>query len=150
MSIRKGGEEAGFGLIELVIALAILNVVILALFATFNAGGLALQRSGRISTAETLAGKQMELYRASLFSTIGLENTLLASANGDSTHTSDVAWVSTYLGRLTNAQIDSALRASGASDEEAVQFSAALRERIDQLQVVSRGDLSPRAGPSQD
>ena len=82
MSIRRGGEEAGFGLIELVIALAILNVVILALFATFNAGGLALQRSGRISTAETLADKQMELYRASLFSTIGLENTLLASANG--------------------------------------------------------------------
>jgi type II secretory pathway pseudopilin PulG len=94
VSIRRGGEEAGFGLIELVIALAILNVVILALFATFNAGGLALQRSGRISTAETLADKQMELYRASLFSGIGLENTLLAAASGDATHTGDAAWVS--------------------------------------------------------
>ena len=69
-------EEAGFGLIELVIALAILNVVILALFATFNAGSLALQRASRISTAETLADKQMELYRARLYKGIGLENTL--------------------------------------------------------------------------
>ena len=94
MSIRRGGEEAGFGLIELVIALAILNVVILALFATFNAGGLALQRSGRISTAETLADKQMELYRASLFSGIGLSASLITTAASDATHTADAAWVS--------------------------------------------------------
>ena len=95
MSGRLTREEGGFGLIELVIAIAILNVVILALFATFNAGSLALQRASRISTAETVGDKQMELFRAHLYSDLGLESSLVTAAAGDATHTGDAAWVST-------------------------------------------------------
>ena len=94
MSARLAREEGGFGLVELVIAIAILNVVILALFATFHAGSLALQRASRISTAETVADKQMELYRAHLYDSIGLESSLVTAAAGDATHTGDSAWVS--------------------------------------------------------
>lgn len=94
MSTRLAREEGGFGLVELVIAIAILNVVILALFATFNAGSLALQRAGRISTAETVGDKQMELFRAHLYANVGLESSLVTAAAGDATHTSDAAWVS--------------------------------------------------------
>jgi type II secretory pathway pseudopilin PulG len=94
VSARVGRDEGGFGLVELVIAIAVLNVVILALFATFNAGSLSLQRASRISTAETIADKQMELYRAQLNSGIGLQSGLVTAAGTDSTHTGDAAWVS--------------------------------------------------------
>ena len=60
--LRK--DEAGMGLIELVFAMAILNIVVLAMFGAFNAGQLSIQRAARSSTAETLADKQLELYRA--------------------------------------------------------------------------------------
>jgi prepilin-type N-terminal cleavage/methylation domain-containing protein len=89
---RLQREEAGFGLIELVFAMAILSVVVLALFAAFNAGAFSMRRAAAVSTAETLADKQMELYRAVLYDNIGLDSTLVAAA--DATHTGDAAWVS--------------------------------------------------------
>jgi type II secretory pathway pseudopilin PulG len=91
---RLRRDEAGFGLIELVFAMAILNIVILALFGAFNAGGLAIQRAARVSTAETLADKQLELYRAQIYNSIGLSGSLITSAAADATHTGDAAWVS--------------------------------------------------------
>jgi type II secretory pathway pseudopilin PulG len=94
VSTRLTREEGGFGLVELVIAIAILNVVILALFATFNAGSLALQRASRISTAETVGDKQMELYRALLYKDIALHNGHVSAAASDAVHTGDPAWVS--------------------------------------------------------
>jgi Tfp pilus assembly protein PilE len=87
-------SEDGFGLVELVIALVILNVLILALFATFDAGSLALKRANERSTGETIADKQMERYRAHLYGSISLNSTLVSASTttGDSTHTSDAAW----------------------------------------------------------
>jgi hypothetical protein len=45
----------------------------------------------------------------------------------------DVRWLCRFVGALTDAQLVDGLRASGASDEEAARFSAALRSRIEQL-----------------
>jgi type II secretory pathway component PulJ len=89
---RLPEREDGFGLVELVIALAILNVLILALFATFDAGSLALRRANEVSTAETVADKQMERYRAHLYNSISLNATLVSAAAGDTVHTGDAAW----------------------------------------------------------
>jgi len=55
--------EAGFGLIELLIAMVMLNVGILALVAAFNSGIVALSRSSQVSTAAAIADQKMELYR---------------------------------------------------------------------------------------
>ena len=49
----------------------------------------------------------------------------------------DVQWLCRYLGELTDAQLDAALRASGAADAEREQFRPALRDRINQLLRVS-------------
>jgi type II secretory pathway pseudopilin PulG len=57
-------EEKGFGLIELVIAMVVLNVGILALVATFQSGALAIGRSANTSNASSVADKTMEVYRA--------------------------------------------------------------------------------------
>jgi len=91
---RLRRDEAGIGLIELVFAMAILNIVVLAMFGAFNAGQLAIQRAARVSTAETLADKQLELYRAQVYSSIGMHSSLISAAASDATHTGDSAWVS--------------------------------------------------------
>src|SRR5438034_6512607 len=55
--------DEGFGLIELLMALTILNIGILAIVAAFQAGALAISRASRTATATTVADKQMELFR---------------------------------------------------------------------------------------
>jgi len=49
----------------------------------------------------------------------------------------DVAWLMTYLSRVTDADLQAGLRASGATEEQIQAYSSALRERITQLQKVS-------------
>ena len=48
----------------------------------------------------------------------------------------DVRWLCRYLGRLTDAQLEAALYASGATPDEATAFGRSLRARINQLQAV--------------
>jgi Tfp pilus assembly protein PilV len=54
-------SERGFGLIELLMAMVMLNIGILAIVAAFNSGMFALNRASKISTASALADSQMEL-----------------------------------------------------------------------------------------
>jgi Tfp pilus assembly protein PilV len=70
---RACGED-GFGLIELLIAMVMLNVGILAIVAAFNSGIVSLARSSHISTATALADQQMELYRAQTYGCIYLSS----------------------------------------------------------------------------
>ena len=60
----RAREEEGFGLIELVIAMVVLNVGILALVATFQSGALAVSRSAATSNGAAVADKTMEVFRA--------------------------------------------------------------------------------------
>jgi Tfp pilus assembly protein PilV len=82
-------EESGFGLIELVLAMFMLNIGILALVAAFNSGAISLRRASHISTASALADSQMELYRALTYAQIGLDPTSVTGV--DSTYTCDTA-----------------------------------------------------------
>ena len=102
--IQRLRTEEGFGLVELMISLVVLNVGILAVVAAFNSGSLALLLS-RDLDASMLADKQMELYRAILYSAISLNTTAV-----DGTYTGDVAYPGT---RVTGpAPRRSRLRAS--------------------------------------
>ncbi len=87
--------EDGFGLIELMISLVMLNVGILALLAAFNSGTLAIQRASQTATASTLAEKQMELYRAQIYANVALDAAVTATASGgpgDTTYMGDPAF----------------------------------------------------------
>ncbi|HEX8688260.1 MAG TPA: hypothetical protein VF654_17230, partial [Pyrinomonadaceae bacterium] len=54
---------------------------------------------------------------------------------------SDVRWLNSYLGRVTDGQLREGLFASGATREEADCFTRALRERIERLaRVAQLGD----------
>jgi Tfp pilus assembly protein PilV len=70
---RACGED-GFGLIELLIAMVMLNVGILAIVAAFSSGIGSLARASHISTASTLADQQMELYRGLTYGCIYLSS----------------------------------------------------------------------------
>jgi Tfp pilus assembly protein PilV len=70
---RACGQD-GFGLIELLIAMVMLNVGILAIVAAFNSGIVSLARTSHIGTATSLADQQMELYRSQTYSCIYLSS----------------------------------------------------------------------------
>jgi hypothetical protein len=54
----------------------------------------------------------------------------------DGIRVSDARWMANIVGRLSDAQIRDALRASGATASEVDEFSRALRNRITQLQRI--------------
>ena len=58
----------------------------------------------------------------------------------------DVRWLCGYLGRISDAQLEAALAASGGDGEEVERFVRAIRNRIDQL--IHAGTDTPAATPS--
>lgn len=93
--------QAGFGLLELLIAMTLLNVAILALVAAFNSGAIALQRASRTSTAAALADAQMERYRALTYSAIALSSTAVAAT--DTVYRNDTALGGSVANDLTTS-----------------------------------------------
>jgi type II secretory pathway pseudopilin PulG len=91
---RLRTDEAGFGLIELLIAMIILNVGLLAIIASFQAGIVSLGRASRVTTAAVLADQQMELYRAITYDSIRLAS---SSIPGTAPYTTDPAYSATQL-----------------------------------------------------
>ena len=91
---RRLRQEAGFGLIELLMAMTILNIGILAVVAAFNSGIVTLRRSGMTATASVLADKQMELYRSLTYGEIALDP---SSIPATTPYTSDTAYSSTQV-----------------------------------------------------
>jgi type II secretory pathway pseudopilin PulG len=87
-------NQEGFGLIELLMALLMLNIGLLAVVAAFSSGIVSLNRASRITTAAVLADGQMELYRALTYSSIRLEPT---SIPGTAPYTTDMAYNATQV-----------------------------------------------------
>jgi Tfp pilus assembly protein PilV len=87
-------DQRGFGLIELLIAMVVLNIGILAIVAAFNAGIITLSRASRVTTAAVLADQQMELYRAITHDSIRLAS---ATIPGTAPYTSDSAYSATQI-----------------------------------------------------
>jgi type II secretory pathway pseudopilin PulG len=61
--LRRLRSEDGFGLIELAMAMVLLNIGILAIVAAFNSGAVALQRASMVANATAVADTYMERYR---------------------------------------------------------------------------------------
>jgi Tfp pilus assembly protein PilE len=85
-------NDEGFGLIELMMSMVMLNVGILAIVASFNSGQLALVRASETSAASVLADKQMELYRALLYANIALDSASVSTASANTVYAADPAY----------------------------------------------------------
>jgi type II secretory pathway pseudopilin PulG len=57
-------DESGMGLIELLIAMVVLNVGLFAVVSVFSSATTAMGRAATISSATAVADKQMEIYRS--------------------------------------------------------------------------------------
>jgi len=85
------GREAGQGLIELLIAVTVMSVGVLALFAMFESGLVQLRHASSVTTAAALADSEMEKYRALQYDAIGLTATGITGA--DSVYKADTAYM---------------------------------------------------------
>jgi type II secretory pathway pseudopilin PulG len=78
--IRRMRHEAGFGMLELLIALVILNVGLFALVGVFNASTASIGRARGVTAATAVADKQMELYRGMTNCAIWLDQWLMPAS----------------------------------------------------------------------
>ena len=90
LAARLRGEE-GFGLIEMLIAMLVMALGIMAIVAGFSSGMVALGNASRTGTAGTLADRQMEAYRALPYGSIRL-----GTATPDATYIADPAYDLVY------------------------------------------------------
>jgi len=79
-------------MLELLMAMVMLNVGILAVVAAFSSGNAALYRASRTSTAGALANKQMEAYRGLKYDNIVFVTSEWTAAIADSTYTGDTVY----------------------------------------------------------
>ena len=83
-------DEQGFALVEMLIAIVVINIGLLAILLSLTSGMTTLRRSAETSTASAIADRQLERYRAVAFTSVYLDTTALAAT--DSTYSSDVAY----------------------------------------------------------
>ena len=96
-------------MMELLIAVSVLSIGILAVFTLMNSGMVQIQRAAAISTAAALAEGRMENFRAVKFTAIGLADTEVAGA--DATYAADTA----YRTDTPTTTAQSALTSSGTT-----------------------------------
>jgi len=85
--VAKLRDDRGVGLVELLIALMVLNIGIFATLAAFTSGAVAIRRASRISTATAIADKTMETYHNTSYTNIAAiptPGTLVTGADGRS------------------------------------------------------------------
>jgi Tfp pilus assembly protein PilV len=109
-------DEGGMGLVELLVAMFVLMVALLALAAGYETAAISVHNANNKTVAAKLAASQIELYQSLKVSSIGLDQTTLTnvqtsgSGSYDSTYVSDEAGLSptgtdhTILGCGTSAQ----------------------------------------------
>jgi type II secretory pathway pseudopilin PulG len=84
-------DEQGFALVEMLIAIVVINIGLLAILLAMTSGVAALRRSADTSTASAVADKQLERYRALAYDSIYLDTASLGSV--DATYTMDSAYL---------------------------------------------------------
>jgi prepilin-type N-terminal cleavage/methylation domain-containing protein len=82
---RRARAQAGFGMIELLCAMTVLSIGILAVFGMFQSSAVQIRRASTVTTAAALADAEIERFRAVKYETIGLASTDISAA--DSTYT---------------------------------------------------------------
>ena len=111
-------HEAGFGMVELLCAMGILSVGILAVFALFQAGVVNVKRASTITTAAALADTEMERFRALKYSTLGLAQVDVDPIPTSDPYKNDPAWraISSPLNQLNSTVVVAKCPATPCTD----------------------------------
>ncbi len=90
--LTRLSHERGQGLIELIVAMVVIAVAVLALMASYDQAFVSLHKSARTNAAATLAETQLELYGALPYASIGLSSSLVTTAKAsDAFYSTDEA-----------------------------------------------------------
>jgi Tfp pilus assembly protein PilE len=86
----RAHNEDGFLLIELIAAVLIITIALLALIGAYSFGYFAISSSGKTVSAGLLANNQLELYSSLPYSSVGLDATTLTSVKStDANYSTD-------------------------------------------------------------
>ena len=144
MLLRARKSEEGFGLIELLMSMTMLNVGILALIAAFQSGAFALQRASKLSTAAAIADIQLERYRGYKYCGI-----LFAAAdvgNLDATYTQDqYAYTGTPLTPSNDPKCTGATAPADSKPSLTITGPDSKRYRVDVYIAADTVDCRPPA-----
>ena len=81
LAAKLRGED-GLGLVELLIALLVLNIGIFATLGAFTSAATTINRASHVSTASAISDKQMENYRDTAYDSIPSSGTTTTSVTG--------------------------------------------------------------------
>jgi Tfp pilus assembly protein PilE len=93
-------DDRGMGLVELVIAMFVLTIALLALAAGYDSAAISVHNADKKTVAAKLAASQVELYQSLQFDSIGLDQATLTnvktsgSGSYDSVYVGDAAALS--------------------------------------------------------
>jgi type II secretory pathway pseudopilin PulG len=90
--IKRLRAEDGFGLIELSMAMVMLNIGILAIVAAFNSGAVSLRRASLVANATAMADTYMERYRGFRNCQIYLDTSANSGIPASGTYFTDPAY----------------------------------------------------------
>lgn len=77
--LTRARGEGGFLTIELVVAIVVISIAVLALGAAYDQAFFSLHSSAKTSSAGLIAENQLELYASLPYSSIGLDSTALST-----------------------------------------------------------------------
>lgn len=95
--LTRARRQGGFGLVELLIAMNVLVIGILALFAMFQAGIIQIRRASTVSTSIALAEAEMENFRALRYDSLGLVQSEVDAISAEDPYKLDEAYPSSNL-----------------------------------------------------
>ena len=98
LGAQHAGDDGGFGLVELLIAMTVLLVGVLAVFLMFESGIITIKRASIRTTASALADAQLESFRAIKYDSIGLVDAQVTSAAAP--YTTDPAYQASAASRV--------------------------------------------------
>lgn len=79
-------SEDGFLTVELVVAVVIITIGLLALMAAYDQAFFSLHSAAKTSSAGLIAENQLELYASLPYSSVGLDTTALSTAKASDAH----------------------------------------------------------------
>src|SRR4051794_15186451 len=91
-------DEDGFLMLELLAAIVVISLAILALMASYDSAFVSLHKAAQNTAASTLAQNQLELFSALSYSSIGLDSSSLTTARANATYAADEAALTTPAG----------------------------------------------------
>lgn len=101
--IRCFRDEAGFSLVESLVAVAILGVSLTALISNLSVGSLAVNLQNESTLAQQLAQTQMETIKAAAYDSTGASYTLISSPEGYavSVNTDSAIYSNSHIQKIT-------------------------------------------------